>query len=73
MEKAKIIMGLICISIGLFIAYAFWIIIVAEGILDNGNSVWDSLNVIRIETSWAILLGCIIISGAILLSGSRKE
>lgn len=38
-----------------------------------GNSVWDGLNLIKIEISWAILLGCTIISGAILLSGTKGK
>ena len=73
MEKAKKIIGLIFISIGITIAFAFWIMLGFAIILDNGNSVWVGLNKIRIESSWAILLGFIILSGAILLSGTRKE
>ena len=73
MEKAKKIIGLILISIGITTAVAFWIMLVFAIILDNGNTVWDGLNSIRIEISWAILLGFIILSGAILLSGTGKE
>ena len=73
MEKAKKIIGLILISIGITLAVVFWIMLGFAMILDNGNSVWDGLNKIRIEISWAILLGFTILSGAILLSGTRKE
>ena len=71
MEKAKKIIGLICISIGIIVAVVFWFTFGFAGVL--GNSVWDGLNLIKIEISWAILLGCTIISGAILLSGTKGK
>jgi hypothetical protein len=71
MEKAKKIIGLILISIGITTAVVFWIMFGFSMILDT--TVWDGLNSIRIEISWAILLGFTILSGAILLSGTSKE
>jgi hypothetical protein len=71
MEKAKKIIGLICISIGIGVAIVFWFSFGFASILDT--TVWEGLNLIKVETSWAILLGCTTISGAILISGTGKE
>ena len=59
------------LEILILIVVVFWIMFGFSMILDT--TVWDGLNSIRIEISWAILLGFIILSGAILLSGTSKE